>query len=229
MEPAPPPDLQKAIAEAYAALINDPQHALLPMYRHRIYEALGAVHYPEEPLDPRAQLTRVVLDLLSVRRVLPIWEAERPDFPWPQRLLELAEGVLDGLVSREVARAEADAAFALLDEVDYEASAHDITEVEASRDVIRFRRVSLPAYYVCDAAVETLFVASGLFRFELGEPVPDETDADVDPYTSDTAHWASTAYAGGVWDPSSDPIKRNEFWEWWLSEAVPKVRQASQE
>jgi hypothetical protein len=217
-------ELQKAIAEAYASLIKHPQHALLPMYRQHIYEALGAVHPPEEPLDPRAHRTRLTLDLLSVRRVLPIWEAERPDFPWPQRLLDMAEGVLNGSVSTEDARDEADAASAFLEEVEDSeevmSNAIEVSEAEAA-DAIRFKGVSLSALYVCEAAVETLFVASGLFRFDLGESSPEETDADVDPWSSDTAKWASTAYAGGVWDPSSDPAKRKEFWERWLREAVP--------
>jgi hypothetical protein len=225
MEPALPQNLQRTIAEAHTALIEHPQHALLPIYRQHIYEALGAVHHPYEPLDPRAHRIRVTLDLLTVRRVLPIWQAERPDFPWPQRLVEIAEAVLNGSVSREEARDEADAASALLEEVqdveDGVANAHDLANGETLSNLIRFSGVSLPAFYVCEAAVETLFVASGLFRFDLGDSSPEETDADMDPWSSDTAHWASTAYAGRVWEPSSDPVKRKEFWEWWLKEAVP--------
>jgi hypothetical protein len=238
MELALPTDLQKAIEDAYATLTKHPQHALLPIYRARVYAALGAVHYPEEPLDPHAHRTRVTLDLLTVQRVLPIWQAQRPDFPWPQRLLEMAEGVLNGSVSMEAARAEADAVWALLEEgedtykgeVEEEAEedSNGVSEEEAASEIAKFKGVSASALLVCDAAVETLFVASGLFQFDSPDFTEEMTDADVDPWSSDTAKWASTAYAGAVWDPSSDPVMRKEFWEWWLTEAVPRAWQASQ-
>jgi len=38
----------------------------------------------------------------------------------------------------------------------------------------------------------------------------------------DSSFFAAAAYAGGaVWDSDSDSLKRREFWEWWLNEAVP--------
>lgn len=46
-------------------------------------------------------------------------------------------------------------------------------------------------------------------------------DNQVDAEDMDASAFASAAYAGGpVWDTSSDPLRRLQFWEWWLSEAV---------
>ncbi len=49
-------------------------------------------------------------------------------------------------------------------------------------------------------------------------------DADVDPYELDTTFFASSSYAGGtIWQEESDPIRRKEFWGWYLDQAIPQV------
>ncbi|MBW4506868.1 MAG: hypothetical protein KME64_10195 [Scytonematopsis contorta HA4267-MV1] len=59
-------------------------------------------------------------------------------------------------------------------------------------------------------------------EFEQDDINYDLTDADVDAYESDSSFWAAAAYANGpVWEPMSDATKRLEFWDWWLTTAVP--------
>jgi hypothetical protein len=48
------------------------------------------------------------------------------------------------------------------------------------------------------------------------------TDGDVDCYELDTSFFAASCYSGGpVWVPGSSAAKREQFWRWWLTEAVP--------
>ncbi|BDA70903.1 hypothetical protein RIVM261_064230 [Rivularia sp. IAM M-261] len=36
--------------------------------------------------------------------------------------------------------------------------------------------------------------------------------------------WGAAAYANGsVWEPMSDAMKRLEFWDWWLTTAIPEA------
>ena len=62
-------------------------------------------------------------------------------------------------------------------------------------------------------------------------------DEELDAYSwknlwdsgrSDTALWAATAYAGGIYQGKPDIIKRREFWTWWVHEAIPTAWQAAQ-
>jgi hypothetical protein len=59
-------------------------------------------------------------------------------------------------------------------------------------------------------------------RFDPGVTSFAVTDLDVNPTDLDASYF--TAYihcGGGTWDEQSDPEKRREFWEWWLTHAVP--------
>jgi hypothetical protein len=81
-----------------------------------------------------------------------------------------------------------------------------------------------PVYLIGYAANRVLYQAfcdSGFDPEKAGEVLSDE---DLSPYYMDASYLSSVAAAGGF--PSqkeADPAKRLEFWEWWLSEAVPQA------
>jgi hypothetical protein len=75
--------------------------------------------------------------------------------------------------------------------------------------------------FVLSAALESLFISAGVFRFE-GIALDERcTDADIDPWSGDAAKYAADAYAGPVWDTKSDKLLRLEFWRWWILTAIP--------
>jgi len=58
---------------------------------------------------------------------------------------------------------------------------------------------------------------------------PDENirDESLDPYQWDASLYASAAYAGGfAWEEQSNKLRRREFWQWYLIEAVPSAWEA---
>lgn len=219
--PGLPEEVQEAVERAYSAMLRHPQSALLPAYRQAIYAALGPLADPSTPIDPlndpETYRVRLTLDLFTVRRVLPIWESEQPQARWPQRLLRIVEGVLQKTVNPEVACTEADVASDQLDDHNFGKAESD---AETASEEPGSKHISSSAYFVCSAALEALYDACGLYRFD-GDPFSEQdTDDVLDAYSSDVAFWAADAYAGGLWDPQSDPSRRREFWEWWLKEAV---------
>lgn len=205
-----PTQLQQTIGWAYTAMLEHPRHELLPFYRRGIYNSIG----PRSHTQTRR--VRTMLDLLTARRVLPLWQKERPNDPWAERLLATSEGVLLGKVTVEEARAEGDEAWNQWEAMD--------TDPEQPN----YEDFSIHTFGAISAAIEALFAASRRCRFDGGLITNQDTDANIDPWSSDTAKWASTAYAGAVWESDSDPIKRKEFWEWWLLEAIPEAWQAAQ-
>ena len=200
-----PAELEAAIERAHAEMLQHPQHALLPFFRRCIYNALGSL------ADPGVRRTRILLDLLTARSVLPIWQKERPNDPWPTHLLAVAEGVLRGEVTQEDAGVAGDAAWNQLETL--EADDVQAGPEEANHSILG----------VVETAIEALLEASGRRSFDSIPVAVQDTDADIDPWSYDTVQCAVTTYAGGVWDPTSDPMKRKEFWEWWLLKAIPEA------
>lgn len=89
------------------------------------------------------------------------------------------------------------------------------------------------AQMALQAALDAVENALGHPRFEfdgVDEIITEQTTEDnIDPWSSDAARDAAAAYAGPVWEPSSDREKRREFWTWWLREAVPAAWRAVSE
>lgn len=199
-----PPSLEQLVAVSLESVHDHPLHALLPLRRRAIYDYLGPVRVRH------AHHRRVWLDILTVKYVLPLWHEERPTDERAQRLLTLAEQVLSERVDKQAAGDEAEAIWRWLTDDDHGG---------------RYEKLLDPAYYTLGAAIMAVFVSldeNPLVGMILGE---DETDANIDLASSDTAKWASNAIAGPVWKPDSDRDKRLDFWTWWLTEAVPAAWQ----
>jgi|SRR5690348_13235900 len=209
-----PADLQRQLDLALDAVRRDPAHALTLGHRQAIWSSLGPRLDPVTP-DTAANATgyrrRLKLAILAARHVLPLWQ------PWPPRyaieqydqtmadpreLVQLAENVLA-----------------------------DPAEIGGAR--YRFSRSWSAATDLFDAedpqtgsaalsAVKTLKTAIEDEEFDPATPDYALTDFDRDPWSQDASYFAAVASANGsLLDTQSDPARRLEFWEWWLTQAVP--------
>ena len=199
-----PSQVQQAIDRAAEAMMLHPAHALHPLYRRDIYTAFGPTN------EMRCRLSRGWLAVITARHVLPLWQQAQPNDDLPEHLLDIAKGVLQGIVAARTAESQAGEAWEWL---------------EKRGQIGEALTLDSKAFYAAEAAVEALFEVSGREPFD--EVIIDQstTDSDLDPWCSDSALYAAAAYAGPVWDATSDSEKRREFWEWWLGEAVPTAWQ----
>jgi hypothetical protein len=195
-----PKELQKAIEQAHAAMIDNPEHMLAPICRQVIYRVIETQNAAE------ASPVRGWLALVTSRHVLPIWREAWPDDSMPHLMLTMADKVLHGMMPVETARVEAEQSFEQLERLG------DKPEISGHVD----------AFFAGTAAVEALFETIGMHRyFDSIEMDENTTDDWLDPWSSDTAKWAAFAYAERSHDSASDIAKRREFWDWWLFKAIP--------
>lgn len=195
-----PLSLQQLINESLDGVYVHHLHALLPIHRQAIYDCLGPAR------DSQARRIRGWLDIVTARRVLPIWLADRPHDGRVMRLLTLAERVLRNQGDERGVRDEAEVVWWWLTDDDHGG---------------RYEKLSSPAYYSLGAAILAVFSSlddNPLIGMHLEGS---ETDANIDEASSDAAKWAANAAAGPVWRQDSNNAERLKFWEWWLTEAVP--------
>lgn len=212
--PLVPAELQLLLEQGHAAMLQNQQHLLAPSYRDRIYRAIGSED------DYHAKRVRGWLGLLTAQKVLPIWKqawfrsglAKLPwpdDIPQPEHLLQHTEAVLVGSADIEIAEAAMQASEAWLLQLDSTAVGLNLP---------------ITGFFAGLASVKALLEALGYHPFVGGEPwiSADYSDTfDLDLESSDAAKWAAYAWAGREVDSDSNIVKRKEFWEWWLREAIP--------
>jgi hypothetical protein len=189
-------ELQQAIRRGEEALANDPRGHLALGHRQAIWAALG-------PRDAAGRVARARLAELSVRHVLPIWERIWPENRLPHHLLDLATRVRNGELDGATLAAERNQTFTDLDDIAYLSGNN-------------------PAVGVGYGAQHALTVAIRDEPFDPAHPDPAVRDEDVQPEDHDSAYYASIAATGGPpWDEESSAARRRDFWQWWLSQAVP--------
>ncbi len=144
------------------------------------------------------------LELTCAWKVLNIWEDCDLTDTSPRELLELAERFLQGEVEeKELVRIRS--YFNTLAE-------HLMEKGE------EYFTASYACFACISAANNALY---GFFEFDTdGKP---EIEIDYDWWTA--CFYASMAYCGGAtWEKGvGDDLKRREFWEWFLNEAVPSL------
>jgi hypothetical protein len=86
-----------------------------------------------------------------------------------------------------------------------------------NRDVPFTRR----SFYANVTAHEALMEVLGRDPFKNVIIDVHTTDSDLDPWSSDTAHWAVAACSGQFGEPDFDIDECQAFWKWWLLEAIP--------
>jgi len=198
-------DLEEAIIEGARAVIDSDDHDLPLGARHAIWSCLGDHTSREGPVT-LGQIRRYELAKLSVRKVLPLWQKHFPAGKI-EEMLARGDEVLAGRLARAAARKLYE------DYQTYEQELLSGPEVGAE---------AANAMAVCAAAIGAFYVALWDERFSSWEIDPKLPNNSLDPFDFDAALTASIVYAeGGPWDKGSDPIKRRDFWLWWLKEAVP--------
>lgn len=199
-----PDDLQHAIAVAAAALLQDPQHCLLPIYRKVIYQALDSVTAPHG-IGGRARLA-----LITAQQIAPIWQRGWPNDSLIPRLLRVAQDVVRDYMPQHLGWYEAEWAEKTMEGI----------------GARQFPPEQFPALFAGEAVLCALYEISGRRGFDhalLGEQT---TDDELDVESSDTARWASIATVGGYNGLPLDKEASRAFWEWWLLVAVPSAWQA---
>lgn len=195
-------NLDKIIEKALTAVRSHPRYDLELGYRQAIWAALETPPDNINQVKDVGRKRRLFLAILSAKHVLPLWEKIRPDDDLPHRCLAQAERNLS-----EKTKSLQD---------DYMTAAQIIDDLE-------YEPVIAAGY----STIKTLSTALWDERFDPTSIDYTLTNEDLDPDYTDSALFASYAYANGsVWEEDSNDKKRLEFWEWWLTEAVPKAWQA---
>ncbi len=204
-----------------------PLYHVEPGYRYAIYAAMGPRLETITPTLQRPELgiyavsdtsgvrRRAWLGILTVRKVLPIWESLWPiahvgKDNYPHRFLAFAEGAFSGVYSYEFLKEQLDTWY----KVEFSDSRYKMIERHIGDSNVASR--------ICNMEHCAYTALCVVISDEDFDPVNiDFREQDLDPWTFDVAHHASVAYAGEVWAPTLDIHKNREFWTWWLDEAVP--------
>ncbi len=195
-----PYELERTIQRVSTEMMIHSEHVIILVNRREIYHLLDVNNLADRPVFKK-------LSIITARYVLPIWQSTRPTDATPGHMLNMAEMIFENKMSPSVARMEVDKAWEKMENL-------GVTEEGKSIG---------NAYYAGQAAVESLMEVFGRDSFENVLLDKNSTDSGLDPWSSDTAHWAVAAYAGLKGDVKSDSSKRQEFWEWWLQDAIPQA------
>lgn len=196
-----PDRLAARLDQALRAVREHPEHVLLPGYREVLWEALGPRVRGSHPATHEGHRRRTLLALAGARKVLPIWEAKWPGDQTPHSALAAADRILAGADS----------------------ATERIAAGVGLEDLDGFMDQSFAATMAGESAVRALWTACFDEAFKPDQPLElDFTDSQLGGGDDDAASVAAIAWAdGSVLDPGADRTKRLEFWEWWLTEAVP--------
>jgi len=195
--------LQLLLGALMIVVEQHPQHALPPLFRQKIYHECG----PRK--EEYGRRRRGWLAVLAAHYVLPIWQSACPDDPLAADILDVAERSLQGKIDQAVVRAEATRHW----------------DMFFDEYLLQFPDIGEEPWFVLKAVVEALLSCADWGRLETIAIEAAETDADIDPWSSDAASTAAAAYAGPVWRADSNTVLRLEYWRWWLGTAIPTAWQ----
>jgi hypothetical protein len=169
-----PSKLQNLIQEALESVYRHPEHDLNLGYRHAIWAAFG----------DNSHHRRTALAVLTVRHVLPIWYQKFSDDDRPQQILNLAEKVISGDVSRTFAQKYCQRFWREMQQLGYNDSSMVFT-------------VGCAAV----ASLDTAIFDENFDDCEIDLNLRDNQDTEG----NDTAFFAACTYANGaVWDTIPD-------------------------
>ena len=194
--------LTVSLQAARSAIDSDSEHTLSPAYRKKLYQSFAALARPQ---------ARAGLAIMTARYVLPLWQLEQPEDLSALQAIEHGDLLLRGRGDINTAKEFAGRMWEVLDELGGTSEGLSMGN----------------GFYAAQAAVSALYEVLGRDPFGDIEIVNIHSDADLDPWSSDTALWGAAAYAGRVGDPTSDEARRHLFWTWWLADAVPMAWNAS--
>ncbi len=178
-----PAHLQHLLRLAQEAVERHPQHDLNLGYRQAIGKAFGPHRDSGLPGNETAHRRRARLCLLTMRHVLPVWEARFPQDNTPHRILDMAQEVLRGALAPDIATNAASRFWATLDDIQFDIGPED---------------APLAALSVGYGVAKALVVACGEAWDDLDDDEVDYETTDSRDFTgNDTAFYAAIAWAGG--------------------------------
>jgi|GEM_PF-2552490 len=263
-----PNGLVEAINNARQGYLTHPDKTITPLYRYKIY-----LSFFNKDLQ-NIYLTRGYLDILTAKKVLPIWKQLWADKDWlqileesdyPQSLLKLAKGILYENYPLNIAKDEYEKYFRgkfnkenspqayvdnyyarfcanlilndkelpeklinlaegyLNEGIEPRTAREELSKVEnlisATEGWGNLPQDQIDAYYARNTAIDTLnFVVNGVLNLRITEKTKDWV-----PY--DATEAAAAAVSGVTFEPHKKGglEERMEFWEWWLTEAIPQA------
>jgi Immunity protein Imm5 len=180
----------------------------LPLWsRERIWAAIGPrapERHPGQPLP--AHVIRAEIAFRTCKRVLPLWEEERPGDEHPHQVLALAPLALIGEVSEREAKTAAGRLWGRTE---------SLTQLVGDPD-------RLTVGFACAKSIDV-----ALYDEDFDPGHPTRPDRGRDLFEVDVALLAAIAEAGGPWwEDRADALRRRAFWNWWLEECVPAAVKA---
>jgi len=234
-----PSDVEQAIEKAYHEMLKDVHHNLHLKQRLYIYKAITVT------AGFKAKKIRGWLALLTAKLVLPIWEKEKPDDKLPRTLLQVAENFLLNNIS--------------LEEIDKDYNLKSIVAggLYVNWDISTEADYSLDAIVTALAEILGIVLNSEQtqrqIEWEIEQGFPDEMMirlyvdtalVTVCAYSGISFDWDALnikqlnaisdseeiiAYVKTSFNPNFNPTKRLEFWEWWLTKAIPQAWELAQQ
>ena len=218
-----PDKLNLLIKTALEEVNANPQHRLAYQRRRQIYDTLRAY--------PVGHYAHALLAINTALKVIPVFQQEFPDDTLPKELLDTAIGVLNGDIDDTTT----------IDEIQdhgYHASGnawgYDESKISWKADL-----AGRSAYHALKETrgQEPLDRLDKYFKLGLvNEPSGDYikypnpvsakqfTDEDLCQIeNSDTAATAAVSFSCDPNSPLCDPAKLQEFWTWWLLNAIPEA------
>lgn len=194
-----PTDVVDMVNQCRQHMLVHAQHALTPIDRYGIYKTFW------EADSEYGHKAYQKLCIVTARYVLPLWKQVLPQDSFVYLIWEAINQVLAGTT----------------EPIQAEKIAEDIWQEIESRSSSTLSSQEIRALCVAEATLRALWAVMDRTLFGGAKIEVTYTDADIDPWSSDTAQWAVTALAGGVWDSESNSGERRKFWLWWLDEAIP--------
>ncbi len=227
-------EIQPLTKDAWIVVQSDPQRNVPISFRHAIYQKMNSTRTNSPPsLNP----IRCKLGLLTSQYVLPVWQSITPiwnysekeiktwnlsveeleqfrnlpdDNVFPERVVEMMNGLLKGTIRADVAMQR------IHEEHVWEVAGAIVLEFFQIR-----KDLPLVACHACETAVTALYESLGYDFFNGLSDLGNFIDDNLPDHYRDAASHAVIAYGGGT---AKEPVnfdKRQEFWEWWLKEAIP--------
>lgn len=185
------------LSRAFLLVQSEPQHDLRLGLRCQLLSSF------DEHIGGAGRRRRTRLAALAVEKVLPLWESFFSADHTPREALDLAEKVLGGVVTSAVAESEMGRLWTHCDDLMWRHADKQNTIMVGYAAIQAVREALSEEHFGCEHVSD------------------DSNDIDIEPYDSDSSHFAAVAYSGGAsWEEGSDPQKCLEFWTWWLTSAV---------
>jgi len=204
-----PQQLTSLVAEGLRSVDTHPNNELILPLRRKIWAQMGPYR------DSQGVLRRYDLARQCAQKAMPAWVDAFPDDNSPLQLLEQCDAYVSSqsLDSRNLLNLKSDKFSMFLD-------------LHMMDDEERAINAACSVYHTV--------------RIILGDDVPqyaltnfEEMDEDLDLFRWDSSYYASAAFAGnfpvdyqGERNEDCDYNKLEEFWCWYLNEAVPSAYQA---